>query len=152
MRLWHVDLIPYLPDIHIVAQWRELCAIVKGIANTGKTNHVLINPIMDYPWVHTYLYSERLIHELKKRGYNISKSYSEFMDNLKKAEEYFPEGHDAEEVLPFPYWHNDRYLRQCYYNLEEKFDRGMITEKDWENIKTSTPIIMSDFNDYILPF
>jgi len=31
-------------------------------------------------------------------------------------------------------WHTDRYLRQCYYNLEEKYDRGGIPEDEWMKI------------------
>ena len=30
--------------------------------------------------------------------------------------------------------HNDRYLKQCYYNLQEKADRGIITKEEWELI------------------
>lgn len=41
------------------------------------------------------------------------------------------------EVYPFNISypeHNDRYLRQCYYNLQEKADRGIITEDEWLKI------------------
>lgn len=31
--------------------------------------------------------------------------------------------------------HNDRYLKQCYYNLEEKADRGIISEEEWQPIQ-----------------
>lgn len=32
--------------------------------------------------------------------------------------------------------HNDRYLKQCYYNLQEKYDRGIITEEEeWQKIE-----------------
>ena len=31
--------------------------------------------------------------------------------------------------------HNDRYLRQCYFNLQEKYDRGIITFDEWRKIK-----------------
>ena len=150
MRLWHVELIPYLADIHLIAQWRELCAIIKDIAETGTTHHVLINPIMEYDWLDFLLYSKKVVDELEKRGKNITKSYTIFMENLEKAKTYFPTK-ATENSIPYPYWHNDRYLKQCFYNLEEKADRGMITEKEWENIKTSTPIVMADWADYI-PF
>jgi hypothetical protein len=29
---------------------------------------------------------------------------------------------------------NKRYLLQCYYNLQEKYDCGGITEKQWNKI------------------
>jgi hypothetical protein len=34
----------------------------------------------------------------------------------------------------FPRHHTDSYLRQCWYNLEEKYDRGGITQEDWHKI------------------
>ena len=36
--------------------------------------------------------------------------------------------------LPIYPEHNDRYLKQCFYNLEEKFDRGIISKEEWEEI------------------
>ena len=27
--------------------------------------------------------------------------------------------------------HNDRYLKQCYFNLQEKYDRGIISREEW---------------------
>lgn len=30
--------------------------------------------------------------------------------------------------------HNDRYLTQCYYNLQEKYDRRIISNEEWEKI------------------
>ena len=32
-------------------------------------------------------------------------------------------------------WHNDRYLAQCYYNLQEKYDCGGISEDEWQKIE-----------------
>ena len=31
--------------------------------------------------------------------------------------------------------HNDRYLIQCYYNLQEKYDRRIISKEEWEKIE-----------------
>lgn len=31
--------------------------------------------------------------------------------------------------------HNERYFIQCYYNLQEKYDRGIITDDEWHEIK-----------------
>lgn len=31
-------------------------------------------------------------------------------------------------------WHNQRYGVQCYYNLEEKYDRGGIPDNEWDKI------------------
>ena len=31
-------------------------------------------------------------------------------------------------------WHNDRYLTQCLYNLQEKHDCGGISTEEWNKI------------------
>ena len=38
MRLWHRDLIHYLPRQQLIAQWRECYAIASNIANKGTIN------------------------------------------------------------------------------------------------------------------
>ena len=35
----------------------------------------------------------------------------------------------------FPDWHNDRYMWQCYANLEEKHDCGGIPDEEWARIE-----------------
>ena len=43
------------------------------------------------------------------------------------------------EILPikdlFPDWHNDRYLEQCYFNLEEKYDCGGVAQEWFKKIQ-----------------
>ena len=34
----------------------------------------------------------------------------------------------------FKNWHNDRYLKQCFFNLQEKFDCDGIGLIEWEKI------------------
>ena len=46
MRLWHVELIPYLPSKQLTGQWRELLAIKGAINKNGSPNHGLVNKIM----------------------------------------------------------------------------------------------------------
>ena len=40
----------------------------------------------------------------------------------------------AENSVIFEGFHNDRYLRQCYYNLEEKYDDGIIPDEEWKKV------------------
>ena len=81
-------------------------------------------------------YIIELVDELNKRNITInSKLYSELI--------YF----SANNVgivsynLFYPE-HNDRYLKQCLYNLQEKADRGIITEEEWK-------IIEDEFGGYL---
>ena len=56
MRLWHYKLLPYLPDLQFKGQLRELVAIMHDWRDNGKTNHLLINRVMEYPKADFYGY------------------------------------------------------------------------------------------------
>lgn len=130
MRLWHKDLILVLPRQQLLGQWRECCAIAKSITTNGTPNHILVNKIMNYPMSHFYTYG-KLVHRIMKfRGYKC---------DFDKFCHYFTYPHETEEIdhnKLFQNWHNKRYLQQCYYNLEEKYDCGGITENEWKKIKS----------------
>ncbi|WP_233732664.1 pyrimidine dimer DNA glycosylase/endonuclease V [Lysinibacillus sp. YS11] len=66
MRLWHIDLIAYLPKGQLLSQWRELNSIF-----AKEDQHILINYIYEYPKEDLYLYTEKVMDEMKKRGYQI---------------------------------------------------------------------------------
>ena len=46
--------------------------LLKIFIKKGTTNHILINPIMDYDLNHFRLYCNLVIKEMEKRGYNVS--------------------------------------------------------------------------------
>ena len=133
MRLWHVDLLPVLPRKQLVSQWRECCAIAGSIAKHGTPNHPLVNKVLSsrgdfiaYTWT--------VLAEMKKRGYKVSNQAREAFDkNVDAGRSYFETC--ATHFNLFPNWFNHRYLMQCYYNLQEKFDCGMITPQEWEKIQ-----------------
>lgn len=116
MRLWHTDIIPFLPKGQLLSQWRELNSIF-----AKEDKHVLINYIYDYPKTHLKAYTELIMAEMKARGYNIR--------SFDKMNHYFADVADEAVAQPFHTHHNDEYLDICYYNLKEKFIRG---QKDYE--------------------
>lgn len=129
MRLWHKQLIPYLPRQQLMEQWRECCVIARNIANKGSPNHLLVNKIMEYPSVHFLIYSLTVMNEIEKRGYKVSeKSKVNFQKNYDK----FNDGKGGNYI--FYDWHNKRYLNQCLYNLQEKYDCGGIPDDEWKRI------------------
>lgn len=132
MRLWHKDLIPVLPRKQLVGQWRECCLIAKNIAEKGTPNHILVNRIMDYPLEHFYEYTCIVANEMRHRGYSCNTF--KFANQFEKIMD-LPFYHISFEKL-FSNWHNDRYLRQCYFNLQEKYDCGGIDETEWNVLKT----------------
>lgn len=127
MRLWHYELISYLPRLQLISQWRECCCIAKNITNNGTPNHLLVNKIMDYPIEHFIAYTTLVKQEMQKRGYKCDTS------RFTKWLEW-----DAFKILKneiFENWHNERYLIQCLFNLEEKYDCGGISQEEWDIIK-----------------
>ena len=71
MRLWHWKLIPVLPRQQLLGQWRECCLIAKSIKENGTPNHILVNPIMDYPMAHFITYSRLVFDEMDRRDYSV---------------------------------------------------------------------------------
>ncbi len=137
MRLWHYKLIPYLPKQQLLGQWRECCSIKANIVNKGKPKHILVNRIMDYPKDHFYTFCRLIQDQMLERGCNVrdksrSKIWTECWSWIDESE-------------LFPKWHDDIYLRQCLYNLEEKFICGGINQEEWDKIynafKEITPLV-----------
>ena len=135
MRLWHKDLILVLPRQQLISQWRECCAIAARLSNEGTPNHILVNKITRYPISHFISYTNLVLTELKRRGYIIHNiTYEMFTTNLNNSIDYFNNDNVTCGSI-FDDWHNDRYLTQCYYNLQEKFDCGGILYSEWELVE-----------------
>ena len=145
MRLWHKDLIKYLPKQQLLGQWRELCLIGGLLASDHTPNHILVNPILDYPPEHFEAFCNLVIDTMNNNNLDINDTVlRKLQDNVRAWRLYL------NEDLPFDYidrdwsmnlgepiyfdWHTNRYLKQCYYNLEEKYDRGGIPEDEWMRI------------------
>ena len=105
MRLWHIDLIPYLPVAQLKAQWRELNSIFKN-----QPKHILINYVYNHTKEYLLLYAERVIDEIQRRGYKYKS-----MENFNN---YFQGLYVLREDLIYPE-HNNEYLTICYWNLRE---------------------------------
>ena len=121
MRLWHKDLLEVLPKQQLLGQWRELNSIF-----SRENKHILINFIYDdYNLDHFYSYSTLLVCEMALRGYKIdqTKMINYFKD---KKVDYLPIELIYKEKM------GKRYLKQCLYNLQEKFDE---IAKNKANIK-----------------
>ena len=123
MRLWHYELIPYLPNSQLLAQWRELNSIFKK-----QDKHILINYIYEYPKNDLEIYTLMVISEMEKRKFKINNLqnaiyYFKWSDEF--SYKYIPSMKNADiKLKPFINHHTNRYLKQCYYNLQEKYDRG----------------------------
>ena len=128
MRLWHYQLLPLLDDFHIVAQWRELLAIKGAIDKNGTPNHRLVNKVLDYSIIEFVKYCSLITQELDKRNIRYDKNkYTDIVcwkcDKFGTATGTIYDG-----------WHNHRYLTQCYFNLQEKADCGIVSKQAWARI------------------
>lgn len=125
MRIWHKQLIPYLPNKQLLSQYRECCCIARNIYKNGLPNHILVNRILNYPDDEFNTYTMSVVEEMKSRGYNVD------------PERFWRWRNDFNVVLNsivFRGWHTKRYLKQCMYNLEEKRDCGGIDEEEWQRL------------------
>ena len=116
----------------MLSQLRECVAISKSIYEKGTPNHILVNKIMDYDLSEFRIYCNMVIYEMIcNRGYTVSTT------TIKKLQDYIDFEIDSTviENKIFKNWHNTRYLRQCLYNLEEKYDCGGISKEEWYNIR-----------------
>ena len=132
MRLWHYKLIPFLPKSQLLAQWRELNSIFKN-----KPKHILINYVYEYPKENLKFYSLLVMVEMKERHIKCKtdgfKEYFGYVDGLcpEKGQEQINKmiAENPFPTNPFPKHHDFIYLRECFYNLEEKYNRG---QKDFD--------------------
>ena len=109
--------------------------LLKDNGRNGTLKHRLVSYVMDYDKSYFSTYVTELANEMNKRKIKFKEKYLDelydFCTNIYYVLNYhYPE-------------HNDRYLRQCLYNLEEKAMRGIISKKEWLKIYNK----FKDFTD-----
>lgn len=125
MRLWHYKLIPVLPNKMLVSQWRE-CLAIKRQWEKGTLKHRLVSYVMDYDKAYFCNYVTLIACEMEKRKIKFQEKY---------LDELFNFSANLNTFIPAMYReHNNRYLRQCLYNLEEKAMRNIINKEEWQKI------------------
>lgn len=134
MRLWHCDLLPYLPDSQFKGQLRELVAIMHDWRDKGKTNHLLINRVMEYP-------KNELTEYFWKYAFEYFKRYNKHLDKYVRELVLFCDFSTNDEETKnkpiFDGWHNKEYLRICMSNLLEKhrgIGKSRITDEEWARL------------------
>lgn len=126
MRFWHYKLIPYLPNKMLVSQWRE-CIAIKRQWEKGTLKHRLVSYVKNYDKGYYWNYFAMVLQELINRDIKYKQQYVDEMYEFTK------DGVDSKYYIYKE--HNNRYLLQCYYNLQEKYDRGIITKEEWQKIE-----------------
>lgn len=116
MRLWDYRLIPFLPNAQLKAMRYEIGDMVKQYPNIKNR---LISYANNYDIKCLYSLFIDILDEFDKRKINHNKKYDSEIERIVKEKSNF-KFNDLNLFYPE---HNDRYLRQCYYNLQEKYDR-----------------------------
>lgn len=133
MRLFHYALLPYLPELQFKGQLREIVLVMHQWRNEGKTNHLLINKVMEYDKSHLTTYFMKYCYWYYKRYHKpVSAKYAlEF-------QEFCPEVIGFIDTPIFEGWHTKEYLRMNMSNLAEKHIYGIgksrITDEEWQRI------------------
>lgn len=132
MRIWDVRLLKFLPDLQFRGQLRELMLILHDWRDNGKTNHLLINKVMEYPkndLVRYFMHYEAIYH--KRYGKWLNKQWEEF-----RAFDDTPV--ENRSFGCFVGWHTKEYLRSNMANLWEKHFMGVgksrISDEEWETL------------------
>lgn len=156
MRLWHKDLIPYLPDLQLKGQWRECALIADALAKNGTPNHLLVNRVTEYPAEDFLVYCEHLAYAMNSRVFAVNeKIQRKIMENLLDWKQKFCFSpslvQNARFCGVFRDWHNDEYLRICYANLFEKHNgigKSRITDEEWQRLLDGYKAITGE--DYVI--
>lgn len=135
MRIWHYELLPYLPDLQFKGQLRELVLIMHDWKNKGTTNHLLINKVMEYPKRELAEYAFKYLREYNRRyGKALKDTYWEFAEFGFGTRNVFVD----DEIACYCGWHTKEYLRSNMANLWEKHFMGVgksrISDEEWQTL------------------
>lgn len=135
MRLWHYEIIDKLPRKHLVSQFREVVGIYSMLKKDGFVNHCIVSKVVNYPLEELRVYALLVCKEMKNRGFRMGQIPLQRLDITYDDIDKFTIPDNIKDLNLFTDWHNDRYLKQCYYMLEEKCDVKMITEEEFSKVR-----------------
>jgi len=128
MRLWDYRLIPFLPNAQLKAMRYEIGDMVKQYPNIKNR---LVSYSNNYDIKYLYSLFIDVLDEFDKRKINHNKKYDSEIERIVKEKSNF-KFNDLNLFYPE---HNNRYLKQCYFNLQEKADRGIVSQEEWTLIQ-----------------
>ena len=116
MRLWHEQIIHLLPKNQLLGQHRECCAL-RG--NGWNKKHKTVDYVFTYSPYNLFIYHSKIMDEMEKRGYRVSKEWRDKNYRGQKAESY---SNLEETNISSPIYkeHNNEYLLECIENLAGK--------------------------------
>lgn len=124
-----------LNNQHLIAQWRE-CRAIKKQWEEGILKHRLVSYVKDYDKELFLNYVYKVVKEMKSRKIKFNNDLFDDIFIFCNPENNWVH---YEQIPNYPE-HNDRYLLQNYYNLQEKFDRNIISADDWALIRNKVSV------------
>ncbi len=120
MRLWHQDLLAFLPRAQILGQHRECCAL-RGMG-WGK-KHATVDYVFTHSVKRLVDYHQLVLREMEQRGYKPSQQWkcSEYRgkNTMPWPDEFPSEDYLSPETLIYPE-HDEAYREECLTNLRRK--------------------------------
>ena len=100
---------------------------LKDNGRSGTLKHRLVHYVTKYSKNIFYVYTLKVVNELKRREIRYQEKYLEEIKKFCCSEKENKSFHYPE--------HNERYLKQCYFNLQEKYNRGIIPEEEFKKVQ-----------------
>lgn len=110
----------------LIAQWRE-CIAIKRQWEKETLKHRLVSYVKDYDKSLFYWYTCKVATEMTNRRIRFQRKYFD------EIQEFCLKGKEIITISDYPE-HNNKYLKQCYYNLQEKYDRGILTQEEFNRV------------------
>ena len=85
MMLWHEQIIHLLPKNQLLGQHRECCAL-RG--NGWNKKHKTVDYVFTYSPYNLFIYHSKIMDEMEKRGYRVSREWRDKNYRGQKAESY----------------------------------------------------------------
>lgn len=131
MRIWSKDLIPVLPNKQLKAMRYELGDMIKQYPNI---KNPLVKFANNYSCNYLLHYFSLVCMQCAERQINMNQKYNIEIQDMAIEKSWEKNPNIAIYNVARFNEDNDRYLKQCLYNLQEKYDRGIITEEEWERV------------------
>ncbi|MNS97894.1 Pyrimidine dimer DNA glycosylase [compost metagenome] len=130
MRLWHEKLIKYLPNMQLLGQHRECCAL-RG--NGWGKKHSTVDYVFTHKYEDLYNYHMKIIKEMQFRNFKVDNMWLNGKYRGKKCEPKINiEDSYYQETIYNE--HNKKYLNECIYNLKNKNTKPF-NFSNWEEIE-----------------
>ena len=116
MRLWHQELIPFLPRGQLLAQHRECCAL-RGRGWGRK--HSVVDYVFRHSRERLYAYHAMVMDEMSRRDYSVAPEWWDVRYRGKRLKA--AAANRCRRFGPRIYReHDDDYLAECLKNLRRK--------------------------------